>query len=176
MLSYIVSPFQSTDKYINIKKQWQAVANVKALGEFGYNVDVIDYDSRTSTLKHKHDLVIDMAPGWYGGSVMDCKRIFYVTGSYPKWAAEESERRREEVFSQRGVRFTNHRGFRSIPEYISDFDGAFMFGNEYNWKTYTDAFKMTPVHFIANSGYTFPYTIDRRHRSPHKFLYFAGGD
>lgn len=145
-------------------------------------MDVIAYNSSTPTLTHNYDLVIDMAPGWYGSKVYEgfmnpgCKRIFYVTGSYPKWAAEQSLARREAVFQRRGVRFTDHREFRPIPDYIKDFDAAFMFGNEYNWATYTAAFKMPQVHFIANFGYKFPYVIDKSKRSAHKFLFFASGD
>lgn len=182
LLCYITEPFFSLRKRNGHQNQWQAVAIARVLGEFGYNVDVIDYDCKTARLSHHYDLVIDMAPGWYGSKLyesfmnQDCKLIFYVTGSYPKWAAKQSELRRKAVFERRGVEFKNHREFRPIPEYISDFDAAFMFGNEYNWKTYTDVFKMPPVYYIANSGYKFPYAFDRSQRKSNKFLFFASGD
>ncbi|ORU01422.1 Glycosyltransferase [Anaerovibrio sp. JC8] len=182
LLCYITKPFFSQKVHYRHQNQWQAVAITKVLGEFGYNVDVIDYNRSTPTLKHNYDLVIDMAPGWYGSKVYNgfmnqgCKRIFYVTGSYPAWAEEQSKARREAVFKRRGVRFMDHREFRPIPDYITDFDGVFMFGNEYNWATYTASFNMPPVNFIANSGYKFPYAINNNKRSANKFLYFASGD
>lgn len=99
LLCYITEPFVTLTNQNKHQNRWQAVAMARVLGEFGYDVDVIDYNRSTPTLTHNYDLVIDMAPGWYGSKVYEgfmnpgCKRIFYVTGSYPTWAAEQSATR-----------------------------------------------------------------------------------
>ena len=178
LLQYIVQPFLDNNVHTqnSHQNQWQVVALAETIGKFGYNVDVRDWDDRISRLKRYYDLVIDIYPGYnntYKGQMKSgCYRIAYLTGMNPSVANQNEQMRLDALLKRKGVALPNERQTEALSRDIETFDAFFYIGNSYNLESF-DEFRLPPVYFIKNTGYTFPFTIKTENKDAWKFLFFA---
>ncbi len=179
LLCYIVIPFQ-TDVFENYhQNQWQVKELAKIIGEFGFNVDVINFDDKKARLTKKYDLIIDVHPGLnnvYKNFMSDsCVKIAYITGSNPSFSNKAEMERLNALFKRRGVYLKQRRYAPPFDKKeLESFDAIFFIGNSYNLKTY-DEFNLKKIFFIKNIGYDFLKNDDFSQKSARSFLFFASG-
>lgn len=173
LIVYITHPFI---KGINNSHQnsWQVVELAKIVNEFGYNVDVIDYNYVKSNFDKKYDMLIDLHPRdnvVYNKFLKEnCIKIAYLTGSNPSFSNIAEEDRINNVYKRHGQKLLCRRYAELISKRIETYDAAFFIGNKYNLRTYTE-FKMPPVYFIKNTGYDFKFS--NKNRKANNFMFLA---
>lgn len=175
LLIYITHPFSADYPGFKHQNVWQCVELTRILGEFHYQVDVIDYRNQYARPVGKYDLVMGLIPR--GIDVYSChlkknaKKIAYLTSSNLQVTNENEKKRLEDLYQRRGVRLEARRQAGQIEKKIEEFDGALFFGNDYNLKSYA-CFKMPPVYYLANNGYDYSFEINFT-KDPSKFLFFG---
>ena len=96
LLMYITEPFLDKENLNTHQNQVQVIEMSKIIGEFGYNVDVIDYNNEKVKLDKKYDLILELHPGLnevYKMNINEgCKKIAYITGSNPSFAYEREKK------------------------------------------------------------------------------------
>ena len=174
LLIYITYPFGEEDRDFH-QNSWQVKELAKIIGDFCYQVDVVDYDNDKIKLKNSYDLVIGLIPRGidiYSKRLNPgAKKIAYLTSSNIRVTNESENRRIEELYQRKGVRVRPRRQSHPISPDIEDFDGALFFGNEYNLKTYAE-FVMPPTFFVKNNGYSFDFDISFK-KNKKSFLFFG---
>lgn len=175
LLIYITHPFSVNYSGFKHQNVWQCVELTRILGEFDYQVDVIDYRNQYARPIGKYDLVMGLIPRGidvYSRHLKkSAKKIAYLTSSNLKITNESEKKRLEDLYQRRGVRLEARRQAGQIEKKIEEFDGALFFGNEYNLKSYS-CFKMPPVYYLANNGYEYSFEI-KFAKDPYKFLFFG---
>lgn len=175
LLKYITSPFQHAPVYHRHPNMWQVPEIAKIIGEFGYNVDVIEYDVHDVQLSHQYQLLIDIFPQnhrvYAGALADDCLKIVYCTGASPDWQNREHTARVQALNVRRGVSLPLKSYAQPFGEELTSFDAMFLFGNRYTLSTY-ESLPIKKVFFIKNTAYNLP-AIDPSHKSPNTFLYLA---
>ncbi len=177
LLLYITKPFRSRKSFHAHQNQWQVRELARIVGEFGYNVDVVDFSARKVRFGHRYDMVIDLHPqtdAVYRNHLADgCLRIAYLTGSNPRFANHAEQERCSDLEKRRGVAVQPRRQSQlfDVP-LLDDFDGVMFIGNEYNLKTYAE-FDFKQVHLIRNTGYDFLLAGEVTPKAPSGFLYIA---
>ena len=178
LLMYITEPFLDKENLNTHQNQVQVIEMSKIIGEFGYNVDVIDYNNEKVKLDKKYDLILELHPGLnevYKMNINEgCKKIAYITGSNPSFAYEREKKRIEDLEMRRKVsvrprRTHNIKFFEK--EKFEEYDAIFFIGNTYNWNTYKN-FKIKKVEFIVNNGYCFE-NIKRKNNANKNWLFLA---
>jgi hypothetical protein len=154
---------------------WQLPEIARIIGDFGYNVDVIDYDQSQIRLPHKYHFLIDIFPQNYeiyaDNLVNDCIKILYSTGSSPAWQNSQYAARVEALNTRRQASLYPKVSVKSFGKEIESFDAMFLIGNQVTLHTYDDlTFKK--IYLINNSAYQFP-NLDLSRKSPNSFLYLA---
>jgi hypothetical protein len=182
LLIYITEPFRrSTNNRVH-QNRWQVCALASLLGEFGYDVDVVDwYHLARVHLRGPYDLVIDHRPGLIDASARyaralapSAQRVAYFTTSNPSWQNAAELRRIEDVHRRRGVWLRSRR--RASPlarEDVESFDAIWFIGNEYNLSTYTAEFRLPPTQYLRNIGFDSP-AVDARSRASTSFIFLGG--
>lgn len=177
LLVYMVEPFVNPETSLSHQNYWQSKELANVIGEFGYNVDVIQYNDTQSQLLKKYDLVIDLHPGMNTGYIKNlknnAKRVAYITGQNPSFSNCAERERVHDVYQRRGVRLQLRRQAKLFKRQIlSSFDAMFFIGNKYNLRTY-EGYTPPLVSFINNNGYDFLANHDHSERSPKNFLFLA---
>jgi glycosyltransferase involved in cell wall biosynthesis len=154
---------------------WQVPEMAKIIGDFGYNVDVLEYDAQELHLPNKYQLLLDIFPQnhqVYESSLTDnCLKILYSTGSSPEWQNSRHTERVQALNARRGAALPLKNFARPFGEELNLFDAMFLFGNRFTLDTYGDL-PIKDIYFITNSAYDLP-AIDPAHKSPNTFLYLA---
>lgn len=176
LLAYIINPFVNGVSYTH-QNSWQVIEIAKAISEFGYNVDVCDYNYNKSDFNKKYDLLIDLHPRdnavYNKFSKPECIKIAYLTGSNTSFSNISEQKRVDDVYRRRNVKLIPRRQAPLISKRIESYDAAFFIGNEYNLRTYSE-FKIPPVYFIKNTGYKFNFSTENRNPKNFMFLASAG--
>lgn len=176
LLVYITTPFIKGINNLH-QNSWQVVELAKIISEFGYNVDVIDYNYIKSNFDKKYDMLIDLHPrdnAVYNKVLKEnCIKIAYLTGSNPSFSNTAEEKRIKNVYKRHGKKLLCRRHAELISKRIETYEAAFFIGNKYNLKTYTE-FKMPPVYFIKNTGYDLKFSNKNRKDNNFMFLASAG--
>ncbi len=176
LLVYMTAPFRRGNMTFLHQTLWQCTEIARLLGEFGYNVDVIDFH-RDVRLAKAYDLIIDIHPGlnksYQNHMTENCKKIVYCTGANVTFSNAAEQKRLDDLFMRKGVRLRARRYFQPIErrEMLS-FDGVLLIGNSYTWRTYNE-FGISSVSYIKNTGYDFPGQKDFSKKSSSKFLYMG---
>ena len=175
LLIYITRPFCANTDIERHQNIWQSRELARIIGEYGYIVDVVDYDNRFVKLHNTYDLVIGLIPRGidvYSNKLnINAKKIAYLTSSNLRFTEESEEKRIQELFQRKGVLLKVRRKAGRIQKEIEKFDAALFLGNEYNLSSYSE-FNMPPVYFIKNNGYAFNFKIEHK-KNPKKFIYFG---
>ena len=173
---YITNPFRSNIVSEQHQNQWQAKEIARIIGEYGFIVDVADYNNKDVKLRYNYDLVIGLIPRGidiYSKHMNPgCMRIAYLTSMNLQFTSDAEEKRLNDLANRRGTRLQARRFAGYIQKEIEEFDAAWYIGNSYNFHSY-DCFKMPPTFFIKNSGYIFDWATTSHSRSPQNFLFFG---
>jgi len=177
LIMYVTAPFRQKQAVYSHQNRDQVVALAEVIAEFGYCVDVIQYNDKKILLKKNYDLVIDLHPGLnkvYAGHLSPkSKRIGYITGSNPAFANEAESKRLEAVQQRRGVRLKSR---RNSPLFLSAemeaLDAVFLIGNGITEKTYS-GFSLKRLYLLKNTGYPFLYDSKREKCNPFSFLFLS---
>jgi len=175
LLKYITTPFCYPPVYHRHQNMWQVPEMAKIIGDFGYNVDVINYDATIVSLTKQYDLLIDIFP--QNNSVYqnhlknNCIKVFYSTGASPTWQNSRQAERVEALNTRKHARMRTKCYVQPLPPTIAAFDALFLIGNSFTLSTFSDI-SFTKVFFIRNSAYQFP-DADVSRKSANTFLYLA---
>jgi len=177
LLLYLADPFRSgkNDRsHQNIFQSWEMV---KVIGEFGYNVDVINFYDRNVALNKRYDMVVDIHPGFnrvYEKALhASCVKIAYMTGPNPNFTNKSELSRLDELYKRKGVRLKQRRYAMPLDKNeIESFDAVIMMSNEHNFKTY-DEFMFKRVFLIKNTAYSFLKGDDFSSKNSSSFLFLA---
>jgi hypothetical protein len=178
LIVYVALPFVSKTPDLGHQNQWQAKELAKVIGEFGFNVDVIDFTERVR-LKKKYDLVVDVHPGLNSSYVDHMtatgRRIAYITGSNPSFSNAAEMGRIEELHRRKGKRLQTRRQAKLFSKHdLESCDGILFIGNSYNMRTYTE-FTLRNIRYISNTGHDFLMDVSSASRSPRSFLFLGSG-
>lgn len=177
LLLYLVAPFRAGNEGCVHQNFSQVLEIAKALGEFQYDVDVINYFDRKVRLRKKYDLVVDIHPGlnpvYRGAMSSSCIRIAYMTGSNPTFTNRAERERLEALWRRRGVRLKPRRSAKPFrKEEIESFDAVLLIANGHNFRTYNE-FSLKNAYLIPNTGYGFLQRDDFSKKSMRDFLFLA---
>ncbi len=177
LLLYISLPFRRKTVGSTHQNLLQVRELAKVIGEYGYNVDVMDFDDQLVRLKKKYDLVIDLHPGlnqvYRNNLNEDCLKVAYITGSNPSFANQAEAQRIEDLFSRKGVRLRPRRQSPPFPkDLLESFDAMFFIGNPYNLETYNE-FKFKKIFLIKNTGFDQLRNQDFSKKNPNNFLFLG---
>lgn len=177
LILYITAPFRERRLSKEHQNIWQTKELARVIGEFGYNVDVIDYNAAKIKFNKQYDLLIDLHPrskNIYSDFLTEqCVKIAYITGSNPDFSNSAENERIEDLFRRRGVRLQDRRWAPLFEkEIIESFDAMFFIGNRYNLISFS-GYDLRRVFFIKNTGYDFLYKEEFSEKSPSNFLFLA---
>lgn len=177
LLVYITFPFVNDitdERHQNI---WQAREMARIIGQFGYQVDVADYQDPYIQLKYNYDFVVGLIPrniDYYSKHLnTGALRAAYLTSMNLEVTTRNEQLRLEALKKRRGASLKAYRGSDiTISKKIEEFDAAWFIGSEYNYQSY-NSFKMPPVSYIKNNGYNFAWDNTNVVRNPMKFLFLG---
>jgi hypothetical protein len=178
LLLYIVDPFLTGQIKPFHQNQWQVKELATIVSEFGFNVDVMNYNNTKVKLTVKYDLIIDLHPGLnnaYKNHMSDsCLRVAYITGSNPSFSNKAESDRLDYLFRRKGIRLRPMRYVNPFDKYeMANLDAVFFIGNSYNLKTFSGC-NLKRVYYIKNTGYDFLKNEDFSKKSPQNFLFLGG--
>ncbi len=177
LLIYITFPFRRNVVFASHQNRWQAKELARIIGEFNYNVDVIDCNDDAINLSKTYDLIIDIYPG-LNKSYQDhmsttCLKVAYMTGANLSFSNKAEVERLEQLYRRKGVRLRQRRYAPPFDKQVFEsFDAMFFIGNRHNLKTFAE-FDLKKVFFIKNTGYEFLLNQDFQRKSPQNFLYLG---
>ncbi len=97
LLKYTTEPFERLSTLPYHHKFWQVPLMVKELGDWGYNVDIMNDHDRTIRLTKQYDLIIDSFPQnrriYENNLKRNCFKVFYSTDANPFWHNRQHELR-----------------------------------------------------------------------------------
>lgn len=176
LLKYIVEPFNKDTTWHWHQNLWQAKELAKIIGEFGYNVDVIQYNDPSARLNKKYDLLIDNYPQnihlYNDFLAEDCLKVYYSTTAGPIWQYRQEKERLDALYVRRGVRLPPRFELTPYDRNIDLYDAMFLFGNELTVSTYEE-FHIPQIFLIKNTGYAGLAGSNLANKDPHTFLFFA---
>lgn len=157
LLLYITEPFRENAAPNVHQNRWQVRKLAEIVGEFGYNVDVVNFNERKARLTKSYDLVIDLHPRadslYRHHLAPGARKIAYITGSNPAFSNQAEKARLEAVRQRRGVTLKPRRQAAPFePAVLESFDSVFFIGSDFNLGTYAPM-RFQRVAFIRNTGY-----------------------
>lgn len=176
LLKYITGPFGGAGAFAWHQNHWQVPALAAVIGEFGYNVDVVEWNAEAIAFDKHYDLLVDISPHndhVYRQYLKDsCIRILYATGAAPAWQRRQEEARLEYLWRRRGLRLAPQT--TPPPDYPSpsEFDSFFLMGNRHTLATFGEI-GPAKVFLIKNSGYIMTPPTDFSAKAAGNFLFFA---
>lgn len=175
LISYIKEPFEKPPNRSH-QNEMQVLVIARLIGEFGYNVDIIDYKSQHVIFNKKYDVVFDICakdkPVYKNYLKASAKRIVYFTGSESKFANNAEMERLIDCANRRGVMLQPRRQAPLISKEIEKFDEAILIGNEDSLATYKE-FNLPRIFLVPNTGYDFGNRFNLEKRKSTNFLYFG---
>jgi glycosyltransferase involved in cell wall biosynthesis len=146
------------------------------LAEFGYNVDVIDYDENNVRLSEQYDLLIDIYPqehAVYDGVLKkDCTKICLATGTEPKWQNKALAERLAGLKARKHISLPASALVIPFDDTIKSFDALLLFGNEFTVATFADL-PIPRKYILKNAAIAFDNNPGYQEKLPQAFLYLA---
>lgn len=173
LLAYVTTPF--TDGIsASHQNQWSVYTLTQILMKMGYNVDVVEFNTKRTRYIKRYDMVIDIspkkAPVYEGALTENCIKIAYLTGSNPSWSNKMEQERVNAVNERKKSKIVARRQADLIANEIEKYTAVLFIGNDYNLKSYSE-FKLPPVYFIPNYGLM--HKIARDKFNSKSFCYIA---
>lgn len=179
LLSYLKKPFTMSEVQIDQhphSNYWECLTIGKLLAEFGYDVDVIDWDDSTFTPDKKYDLVIDIHSNLdrlLSYLPKHCIKILHITGSYWQFQNQQEKRRTKEIKQKYGVTLKPRR-IVPMSDAIKICDFASMIGNSFTRSTFApfeDKIQLIPLSSNLSFHQPSKVSIESRKNS---FLWLGG--
>ena len=176
LMMYITNPF--TEKKVNDGHQntRQAREIARLIGTFGYNVDVMRYNTKFAVLNKKYDLVFDICakekPVYAHALADGAKKIVYFTTSEPAFDSQAELCRVRAAEQRKGVHLQIRRAMPPVSKAIDTFDGIILIGNVNTLNTFS-SLNLKQVHLVPNTGYDFDFPFRSDKKSSRNFLYFG---
>lgn len=171
-----MSPFTGAIPAQIHQNHWQVSALSSTIGEYGYNVDVSNWDDDQVTFTTRYDLVIDISPHnqhiYLPHLSAAGRRILYATGSAPVFQRRQEEERLENLFLRRGFRLAPHTSLAYDYGHPDAYDGFMLVGNQQTMSTFGTV-NLNKACLIKNTGYIDISVLDFQEKSPRNFLFFA---
>jgi len=179
LLLYVIAPFLQKKKKNIYAKRHQAYIQVlelaRIVGEFEYNVDVIQFDNFKAKINKNYDLVIDLNPGlnnlYINKLTINAKKIAYFTGSENIFAYNAELSRLKDLKTRRGFELRVILNIPPVSKQVEEFDGVFFIGNEYNLQTFKD-YKLPKTILLPNTGYPLNITFNESIKQRNCFISF----
>lgn len=158
LLVYLTAPFKTDAESETFKSHtnfWRNIEIAKILGEFGYIVDVINYNDCTVKLRRDYDLVMGL------GNALEKRinelpkktiKIYLATGSEANFFNKKMEERFKDLNRKKGCSLKVSRTNEDNSEILKDFDSLICLGNEVTAGTYKPYFKKK-IYCFNNHGY-----------------------
>lgn len=177
LLSARVAPFRMPHLPATHQNEWQFRELARALSEFGYNVDAVEFDERRPLLRRDYDLVIDIHPRahpiYEGSLARGARKMAFITGSNPTFSNAAEHARLADLERRRGARLKPRRTVPPFPKpVLESFDSMITFAGQVALSTYAD-FRLPPVYPLVNSGYEDIRPTEPERRDPTRFLFMA---
>lgn len=177
LLKYITGPFlqpaQDRPWHQNL---WQVSILARLIGEWGYNVDAIDWFADQLDFTKDYDLVVDISPHnrqLYKSNLRpDYRELLYATGSFPPWQYRQEELRLDALFERRGVKLKPQTKQEYRYPHPNHFDHLLLIGNQHTLKTFGNV-EESKVSLLKNNGYIVRPDLDFSLKSPRNFLFLA---
>lgn len=174
LIVYIISPFVSgiSDDHQNSR---QMVIIARNICDYGFNVDVSNFDERNIKLSKYYDLVFDINvidyPFYYPYLTDNAIKIAYFTGSNPAFLNKAEKDRLDLLYLRKGKRLKARRQVASFSRIVEDYSAVFFIGNKLNFSTYSD-YNISNYYIIPNTSYDFSDFVLSKKNSK-TFMYFA---
>ncbi|MEN6565060.1 MAG: glycosyltransferase [Veillonellales bacterium] len=177
LLKYITGPFrQPVSSRPWHQNLWQVSALAGIIGEWGYNVDVIDWVAARIDFTKEYDLVVDISPHnrqiYESRLRPDCRELLYATGSSPQWQYRQEELRLAALFERCGVKLKPQTNQEYQYPHPNDFDHLLLMGNQHTLGTFENVEK-TKVSLLKNNGCIVVPDLDFSLKSSRNFLFLA---
>lgn len=182
LLAYITRPFllnPSSSEFLVHQNRWCALEIARLLGELGYVVDVIDWNSDHAKFEDSYDLLIGFgrAAEELAKELPDrAVKIFLATGSQANFANKRETERLDDVRRKRGCLLPPVRQSPDRAEYLQYFDAIACIGNQDVAATFRPYFRKKILTW-NNHGYDHLSGIPKGknfEEARHNFLYFSG--
>jgi glycosyltransferase involved in cell wall biosynthesis len=179
LLSYIVGPFlEKTGENLSClhTNQWECLKIATIWREFGYAVDVINWDNKYFTPKRKYSVFIDIHSNMERLTPLlnkNCFKILHITGAHWLFQNRAEYNRLLSIQKRRGVTLAPRR-LASPSMGIEFADCATILGNEFTISTFRYANK--PVYRVPiSTTIQYPWFEDKNYdKCKNKFLWFGG--
>jgi glycosyltransferase involved in cell wall biosynthesis len=177
LVLYITRPFRETIASTIHQNRWQVRELARIVGEFGYNVDVIDWYHSHARLRGSYELVIDVRPGHnavYQSHIADGGiRVGFLTTSNPAVSNRAERDRLDRIARSRGMRLKPRWYIPPFSRQTLESCGAvWLIGNRQTLSTYGE-FVLPPVSLVQNTGYPFLHSTVPSRKSPKSFLFLG---
>lgn len=177
LLVYITAPFTSKNLQFNHQNQLQTIELARLLGEFGYNVDVVDLGNNHVKLNKAYDLIVDIHPGettiYQDHLSTNGKKIAYITGSNPVFSNAQEIKRLQDLSARRGKTLMQRRYVPPFDkERLESFDSIFLLGNEQTLSTYSN-FNLKRTYLLPNTGHESLYSYNFSGKLSDHFLFLG---
>jgi hypothetical protein len=179
LLSYIVSPFLEKSgenlSYAHTNR-WECLNIATVWREFGYAIDVINWDNKYFTPKRKYSAFIDIHSNMERLAPLlnkNCFKILHITGAHWLFQNSAEYNRLLSLQKARGVTLIPRR-LVSPSMGIEFADCATMLGNEITMSTFRYANK--PIYRVPiSTTIQYPWFEDKNYdKCKNKFLWFGG--
>ena len=175
LIQYIVHPFLNLNRYERHQNEWQVREIARIISKYGYNVDVVSFESPFLKYNTVYDLLIDISPGLNDVPCKylneDCIRIAYMTGMNPSIAYHNENERLKALYQRKGVELPRERRVHLLSKNIEKYSAFFYIGNSYNLTSYEE-FKLPAIYYMRNNGYNFEIANGSK-RDKTAFVFFA---
>jgi glycosyltransferase involved in cell wall biosynthesis len=181
LMLYTVRAFSGIplpDTHQNI---WQQRELARALGELGFEVDVVEFNERRrGLLRDDYDLVLDLHPvehPLYEGRLRPgALRIVYATALNPSRAEILERDRLADLERRRGVRLLPRRRSTPYPpSQVESADAFLCFGDRRILTTYASVFRLPPAFRVFNNGFDDVTPTEPTRRDTKRFLFLGSG-
>jgi len=182
LLIYLIQPFKqraNSSKFRFHTNYWGNIEIAKILGEFGYIVDVIDYNNSKIKLKRNYDLVIGQGNAMkeiINKQSKETIKIYFATGSAFDFHNQQEKKRVEEANKRHKSNLEMIRKTDSDLNILKLFDAIICFGNDAIVSTFRPHFKKEIYNF-NNYGYdetAFLLKNKNYQESRKNFLFMSG--
>ncbi|PTD94217.1 hypothetical protein C9439_03985 [archaeon SCG-AAA382B04] len=184
LISYIIEPFlidKNSNRFYRHQNKWQAIKIVEILNDFGYSVDLFQYDYGNSPKDYeKYDLLFGIDPNFEKfaqNMKKEVPKIYYATGMHWK-QRNKAEKKRIKRFNKRNNASLSTKRKLDKTDSLKLADHLIVIGDEYTKKTYTTYEKNIPTYKVRLSSFDFlKPNFDNKdfQKSKKKFLWFSGG-
>jgi glycosyltransferase involved in cell wall biosynthesis len=177
LLSYITLPFRiklDNPAFYFHTNLWECLQIAKIWSNYGYNVDIIDWDNSIFLPKKDYSVFIDIHTNMERLAPMlgkNCKKILHITGAHWRFQNDAENKRLLALKDRKGITLQPRR--QVPPSFGIEYaDCATILGNTFTQKTFTYSGK--PLYPIPiSTSVQFPFFENKEFYKIRKNLWFG---